>query len=438
MTAGAREPDTDEAPSDPEPTAEAPGTPPARVPPVVISRWVQLVLIPIACLAAFAIAHAAGSVLLVFIVAAVIALVLNPLVKRFEHSRIPHGLSVLFAYLACLAVIAGVVVLLVNPVSTQVETFQHDVPHFTKSANKSLANLQNYLDDHGIGIHVKKQGQTALETLQKNVLRRSGDLVSFTRDLLQTIATGAFALILILVLSVYMLLYAESIGRLVRRIMPPGDGTPEDDYPLRVQKAVFSYVRGQLLFSVTMGTTAGVALWIFGVTGIFPDGQTYALAFGAFFGVMELVPYLGPVLGALPPILVALFSDPVSALWVAVLFLALQQLEGHVVAPQVFGSALRINPILIIFALLLGAELYGIVGAFVALPLAAVARETLVYLRRHVMLEPIGPAAAAPPCPACGSSIGAGDEFCRACGEKLSESVLPSAAWPSPPSSPRS
>ena len=102
---------------------------------------------------------------------------------------------------------------------------------------------------------------------------------------------------------------------------------------------------------------------------------------------MELIPYIGPVLGALPPILVALFDDPLSAIWVALLFLAIQQLEGHVVAPQVFGHSLRVNPLLIIFALLFGAELYGVVGAFVALPVAAILRETVVYLRRHVVLE---------------------------------------------------
>jgi predicted PurR-regulated permease PerM len=102
---------------------------------------------------------------------------------------------------------------------------------------------------------------------------------------------------------------------------------------------------------------------------------------------MELVPCIGPVLGALPPIIVALLDDPLSAIWVALLFLAIQQLEGHVVAPQVFGHSLRINPLLIIFALLFGGELYGIVGAFVALPLAAILRETVLYLRRHVVLE---------------------------------------------------
>src|SRR5205085_6318265 len=165
---------------------------------------------------------------------------------------------------------------------------------------------------------------------------------------------------------------------------------PEDDFPLRVQKAVFGYVRGQFIFGLIMGFSAGFALWIFGLVGIFPTGGRYALFFGVFFGLMELVPFIGPVLGAIPPVIVALFEDPLTAIWVALLFLALQQLEGHVVAPQVFGRALRINPLLVLLALLVGGEVYGIVGALVALPIAAVIRETIVYLREHVVLEPWG------------------------------------------------
>ena len=161
------------------------------------------------------------------------------------------------------------------------------------------------------------------------------------------------------VLSVYMLVYGERIGRLVRRAMPDGDGTPADDYPILVQHAVSRYVGGQLLFSVLMGASAGLSLYVFGLIGIFPDGRKYALAFGMFYGVMELVPYIGPILGALPAVLVALFTDPIVALWVALLFVGLQQLEGHVVAPQVFGHTLRINPLLVIFALLLGLQLHG-------------------------------------------------------------------------------
>jgi predicted PurR-regulated permease PerM len=381
-------------PSADPPVAEEPRevAPPPPVmpppPPVVVPRGVQLVLLGIGLLAIWAVANAAGDVLLVFTIAAVIALILNPLVKFLERGGLPHGLAVFTVYIGLLAILVGIGALLANPIAHQVESFQRDVPQLVKDANGTLDDVQRWLDDRGIDVQVKNQGQTALETLESKVVRGSGDLVSFTRDLLAQVVQTGFALILILVLSIYMLIYAESIGNLVRKVMPAGDGTPEDDFPLRAQKAVSGYVRGQLLFSVIMGATAALALWIFGVVGIFPDGKRYALAFGAFFGVMELIPYVGPILGALPPILVALLNDPLTAVWLALLFLAIQQLEGHVVAPQVFGHSLRINPLLIIFALLFGAQVYGIVGAFVALPVAAVVRETVVYLRRHMVFEP--------------------------------------------------
>ncbi len=193
---------------------------------------------------------------------------------------------------------------------------------------------------------------------------------------------------LVFVLSVYMLVYGQSIGKIVRKAMPPGDGSTADDFPNLAQHAVSRYVGGQLLFSIVMGTSTGVALYLFGVLGIFPDGRSYALAFAIFYGVMELVPYIGPILGAIPAVVLALFTDPISALWVGILFVGLQQLEGHVVAPQIFSHTLRINPLLVIFALLLGLQLYGIIGALVALPILSVLRETALYLYRHLAFEP--------------------------------------------------
>jgi predicted PurR-regulated permease PerM len=409
--------------------------------PVVVPRWIQLVVLPLALLALYALARAAHTVVLIFLVATVIALILNPLVKRVQQPlgkralRLPRGLAVAGVYVGFFLVLAGAGVLLANPVTDQVEALQKDVPKLVDSANASLDDVQTWLDDKGIDIQVKEQGESALTTLQGNVLNRSGDVVSFGQDLLKRLVETGFGLILVIVISVYMLLYAERIGEVVRSIMPRGDGTPEDDYALRVQKAVSSYVRGQVLFSLIMGVSAGIAMWLLGIVGIFPDGRRYALFFGIFFGVMELIPYIGPVLGAVPPVLVALFDEPVTAIWVALTFLALQQLEGHVVAPQVFGHSLRINPLLVIFALLIGGELYGILGAFVALPLAAVARETVIYLRRHLVLEPwgtvppttlvAGPTPGIPPpvCAECGATSGPDDSFCRSCGAELGPRV---------------
>jgi len=357
----------------------------------VIPRWIQTIALAAVLLLLWAIVSAARSVVLIFVVAGVIALIVNPLVKLMRRrAKIPRGLAILIVYVGFLALVVGIGIALASPVTKQVRSFQRDVPSIVDSANQSLSDVQKWLDRNHIGVKLQHSGETALTTIEKNVLRGSGSLVKFGTGLITSVAQAALALVLTVVISVYMLVYSDRIGRVVRRAMPPGDGSPQDDFPLRVQKAVFGYVRGQLIFSFTMGFSAGVALWIFGAVGIFPAGQRYALFFGTFYGLMELVPFIGPVLGAIPPVLVALFQDPLTAVWVALLFLGLQQLEGHIVAPQVFGRALRINPLLVLLVLLVGGEVYGIVGALVALPIAAVIRETIVYMREHAVLEPWG------------------------------------------------
>jgi predicted PurR-regulated permease PerM len=417
-----------------EPPARDRGAP---VPPVVVPRWVQLVMLPLGLLALWALARAAGAVLVVFVAAAVLALILNPAVSFLQQRvRLPRGLAVVATYIGLLLVVVGVGFLLANPIADQAARFGRDVPHIVDDANHRLDDLQSYLNRHGVHVKIKKQGETALQTLQDKVVGGTSSIVAFGGGLLSKLVTAGLGLILCLVLSVYMLIYGERIGRSVRRVMPPGAGTRDDDYPTLVQHAVSSYVRGQLMFSVAMGAGAGICLWIYGIVGIFPDGRTYALAFGIFFGLMELVPFVGPFLGALPPILVALFQDPLTGLWVALLFVALQQIEGHIVAPQIFGHTLRINPLLVIFALLMGGEIYGLVGALLALPIAAILRETVVYLRRHLVLEPwgtVGPeavlgidpssAAMAPRCRSCGSAGHEGDAYCRACGAALGPTI---------------
>jgi predicted PurR-regulated permease PerM len=374
-----------------EPDDTPPAPPPAPAAPVVVvPRWVQLVMLPLGVLALYAVAQAAGIVLLLFIVAGVIALILNPVVEFVQRAHLPRTLAVIAVYLAFFTTLPALGFALATPISDQATSFADDVPGLVDDTSHTLDTIQQFFDDKGINVQIKGQTDSALASVQNSIVSGSGQIVAVTGELLRRFVELSFYVILVIVLSVYMLVYAPRIGELVRSVMPKGDGTPEDDFPTRVQRAVAGYVRGQVLFSVIMGTSAGVALWAYGALGIFPDGRTYAPAFGVFFGLMELVPYVGPLLGALPPIIVALVQDPLTAVWVALLFLALQQLEGHVVAPNVFGRSLRLNPLLVILALLLGGELYGFVGALVALPIAAILRETVVYLKRHLVFEPWG------------------------------------------------
>ncbi|HWM08620.1 MAG TPA: AI-2E family transporter [Solirubrobacteraceae bacterium] len=411
---------------------------------VPVPRWVQLVMLPLAVLGLWVVLTAAGRVLLLFIIGAIVALLLNPFVALLRRAHVPRGIAVLIVMLGVVTAVTAIGFLLANPVADQAQALRDNVPEIVDDANATLADVQEWLDDNDINVEIAEDGQTALGTLGQNLTEGSGELVSFTQDALRTLVEASLALILIIVISVYMLLYGERIGTAVRSVLPRGEGRPEDDYPSRVQRAVFGYVRGQLLFSLIMGTSAGLLLWVLGSLGIFPDGKTYAIFFGAWYGFAELIPYIGPAIGAGPPVLIALFSgDPLDAVWLTIAFTALQQIEGHIVAPTVFSQALRINPLLVIFALLLGGQVYGFIGAFIALPLAAIVRETVVYGRRHFAFERWDlPNAAeavpdAPPderlCPECGAPCPERATECPSCGTELGGPDAEAAAASSAP-----
>jgi predicted PurR-regulated permease PerM len=133
--------------------------------------------------------------------------------------------------------------------------------------------------------------------------------------------------------------------------------------------------------------SAGLGVWLLGVTGLAPGLDKYAVVFGAWVAFTELIPYLGPWLGAIPPLVYALVVHPISAIWVALLFLVIHQIEGHIVVPKVMGSALRLHPLLVIFGLLAGGEIYGLPGVFVALPLLAAARAIWEFFSERIELE---------------------------------------------------
>jgi putative heme transporter len=406
-----------------------------------VPRWVQLVMLPLAVLGLWAVLVAAGRVLLIFIIAGLAALILNPFVSILRRAHLPRGVAVLIVMLCVVAIVTALGFLLANPVADQVDAFRDNVPQIVDDANASLADVQRWLDDNGINVQVAEEGQTALGTLGQNLSRGSGELVAFTQDALRTLVEASLALILIVVICVYMLLYGERIGAGIRSVIHTADG---DDYPQRIQSAVFGYVRGQFLFSLIMGTSAGLLLWVLGSLGIFPDGKTYAIFFGAWYGFAELIPYVGPAIGAAPPVLIALFSgEALDALWLTIAFTALQQVEGHIVAPTVFSQALRINPLLVIFALLLGGQVYGFIGAFIALPLAAIVRESVVYFRRHYVFERWDLPSAADPvpdalpaerrCPECGAPCPERATTCPACGTELGGPDAEAAAASSAP-----
>src|SRR5712691_147136 len=369
---------------------------PSGTPKLVVPRWIQLVGLPLVLLLAWSVAGAVRHVVFLFLVAGLIALLLNPLVRGMGRAWIPRGFAVALVYLsfAALVAVAGialstVVVDQTKSASNRVDTYfteDHGRPPRT-DAERDVVRLQTWLNRHHLqSIKFQKQGLDFLHNAgSKDVTKYTSKAISWAEGAAISVVSLLFSTVLIIVISIYMLLDMPRLARTVDRRFPPHPGSR----PLmwRVEHSLVAYVKGQLLLSAIIGTSAGVGLWVLGITGLLPGGDTYALLFGLFVAATELIPYLGPWLGSLPPFFYALAVHPVAAIWVALLFLFIHQVEGHVVVPNVMGSALRLHPLLVIFGLLAGGEIYGLPGIFVALPLLAVARAVWEFFGERIELE---------------------------------------------------
>jgi predicted PurR-regulated permease PerM len=375
-----------------------PGPPrqPAAVRPtrIEVPRWIQLVGLPLLLVLAWVVAGAVRHAVFLFLVALLIALLLNPLVRSLGRIWIPRGLAVAIVYLFFATAVAFAILALATVVVQQTRNASHRVDnYFTVEAGRfhktgaehDLQRLQFWLNRHHLKqVKVQKQGEKFLNSVgTKDVEKYTTKALNWAEGAGLAVVTLLFSVVLVVVVSIYMLLDMHRLAAAVDRRFPPRGTTP---LVQRMEQALMNYVKGQIMLSVIIGGSSGVGLWILGMVGAMPNGGKYALLFGTWAGITELIPYVGPWLGAAPPVLYALVQHPLSALWVTLLFLGIQQLEGHVVVPKVMGHTLRLHPLLVIFGLLAGSEIYGFPGILVALPLLAAARAAWEFFGERVEL----------------------------------------------------
>ena len=364
-------------------------------PTIQIPRWIQLVGLPVLLLFAWALASTLGHAIFLFLTASVIAFLLNPIVRAVQRGRVRRGLAVAVVYSSFAAALVIALIAVVTVVVEQARSAaDRGDAYLTEESGRTgltgaevdVERFQVWLDDHGLGrIQVREQLTDWLETLSgEEVSGYTQDLISFAQGAAFGVIQLLFSLILIVVISVYMLLDMERLERAIDRRFPPHGGSP---LTLRIESALAGYVRGQVLLSTIIGASAGLGMWLLGVLDLVPGADQYALLFGLWTAVIEVIPYIGPWLSAVPPVIYALVVDPISALWVAALFVFIYQVEGHVVVPNVMANALRLHPLLVIFGLLAGGELYGLPGVLLALPTMAAGRAVWDFFKERVEFE---------------------------------------------------
>ena len=365
-------------------------------PTIQVPRWIQLVVLPVLLLVVFLLARTLGHVLFLFLTASVIAFTLNPLVRDLTRLKVPRAPAVLIVYTIFAAVVSALLIAIGSVAFDQSRNAADRIDEYVTeeqastgqtAAEEDIDRLQLWLDDHGLErVRIRKQVNDWIGSLSAGeVSSYAQRAISFARGAAFSVVLLFFSLILIVVISIYMLLDMQRLERAIDARFPPYGGTPLTQ---RIEGALWGYLKGQAILSTVIGTSAGVGMYILGVTGLVEGAQHYALLFGLWTAFIEVIPYIGPWLSAVPPAIYALFVDPPwGVVWVALLFLVIYQVEGHIVVPNVMANALRLHPLLVIFGLLAGGELYGIAGVLVALPTMAGGRAIWEFFRERITLE---------------------------------------------------
>ena len=296
-----------------------------------------------------------------FVLGSAIAFLIQPAVTRLHDAGVPRLLAIGLVFVAIIIILAGLVLLIVPLAVSEVEQLQVQLPGLASSAQDRLNGLQP-VRVFGIDIDLKGVTASINSHLREYLLGQFGNAVTLGLTALTTV----LQVLLMFIVAFLLALEAPAVRRDLRRLVPNDYRTDFDQIWRKVRKMLYAYVRGQLIIAALIGISSGVACWAIGL----PD----PIALGLIAGVTALIPYFGPFIGAVPAILVGLSETPGQALLIALLYLLISNVILNLVYPKVMGDAVRLPPILVIVALIAGFSWGGILGMFVAVPIAATLR----------------------------------------------------------------
>lgn len=277
-------------------------------------------------------------ILILLFVAIILTSALAPFVSFFVKNKLPKVLGIIIAYIIMLSVLGSIGVIIFNPLVDQSMNLVTTLPPLL-AERFNITNIDQNIFNDFAGV--------------------SGNIVSVSLIVFNNIIT----IILLLVLTFYLLLEREQLEQRVAALF--GKREQQIKYLIvKIEEKLGAWFIGQLLLSLIIGTLTYIGLYIFKIP--------YALPLALLAGVMEVVPVIGPIIAAIPAIAIAATIDPVVAGGVAVMYFIIQQLENHVVVPQVMKRAVGLNPLVVIIAVAVGSRLLGIGGALLAVPLVVV------------------------------------------------------------------
>jgi predicted PurR-regulated permease PerM len=303
--------------------------------------------------------YLARHALLIVYVSVLLSIGFGPVVRTIERHPVKRGdralprwFAILVVYLVIVSVLTVAGFLIIPPLVDQAQELWRRLPSM-------LDNLQSFLIDHGLLNH-----RITLEEAVRNAPGNPGTAVGTVATALGSIAGFVLAFITILILTFYLLIDSEALYGAFARLFPREARPRVLTASKKITTKVSAWLNGQLMLAGTIGATAAIGLYLLGVP------YFYVLALIAAIG--EMVPVIGPILSAAPAILAGLSVSPRTALFVALFWIAQQQIENHLLVPKVMERQVGVSPVIVIVALLIGGSVLGILGALLAVPTAAI------------------------------------------------------------------
>ncbi|HET8612517.1 MAG TPA: AI-2E family transporter [Sphingomonas sp.] len=282
--------------------------------------------------------------------AAVLISILFSVVAEWLHERLrlPRRLALAFAVLAWLGFVAGLFWLFGQRLAAQFGAIAHAIP-------AALQSLTDRLNALGLGINLHQAAnQTAHQFLA--LPKISGFAIST--------ATILTEIVFVLAASIYFAARPDLYRTGFIKLMPPSRRPLAAQTLDAVASGLKRWLLGQLVAMLVIGLMTGVGLWLIGAPS--------ALAMGVLAGALEFIPYVGPIISAVPPVLLALAQDPKLAIWIIGLYLIVHQTENHILQPLIQQRAVDIPPVLLLLGVIAMGTLFGIMGVIFAAPLAVV------------------------------------------------------------------
>ena len=349
---------------------------------LVVSTYLQYIALAAGVILLVAFTRQISGVLLTFLAAGVLAYVLNPLIRRLEGWRVPRIVAVLGVFLILAVVVVAGVLGLVIPAVGQVQNIVQDPQAIVRQANSLLEQAQSL---PYVGSYIADLDQDRVLQLLRENAPSPGQVL----DVATGVIGGVFGifgslvnLLLMVLVSVYLLMDRERITRAIHRVIPETVHDQTFELFSAVESNLVRYLRGQIFLCALMGVI-GFAIAYFAI------GE-YAILIGLWVGITELIPVLGAYLGAVPAVVIALIVPGggfTTALIVIGLFIVAQQLEGNILVPRIQGDSVGVHSLWVLFAILAGTALYGIIGAIFAVPVVAIVAATVRYLRSTLIME---------------------------------------------------